>query len=182
MCFEFETWKIENTQQMTQHNTHAHVVKNQPTRKACVCDELTTQKGVHSFEYIEFIPNNNLEHLWRNPNPYFLSGIFVKNKNLPAQPTAANKNIIIYERLPVTHISFLRVHNSCGCTFSPEKVFIFYQITMSSALNLTVKVHPLVLFQVVDAYERRNADSKRVIGTLLGKLQCRRMQPCPGGS
>lgn len=37
-----------------------------------------------------------------------------------------------------------------------------------AALNLTVRVHPLVLFQVVDAYERRNVDSKRVIGTLLG--------------
>ncbi|XP_052742251.1 eukaryotic translation initiation factor 3 subunit F [Bicyclus anynana] len=36
------------------------------------------------------------------------------------------------------------------------------------ALNLTVKVHPVVLFQIVDAYERRNADSHRVIGTLLG--------------
>lgn len=39
-----------------------------------------------------------------------------------------------------------------------------------SALNLTVRVHPLVLFQVVDAFERRNAESKRVIGTLLGEL------------
>lgn len=38
-----------------------------------------------------------------------------------------------------------------------------------AALNLTVRVHPLVLFQVVDAYERRNVDSERVIGTLLGK-------------
>lgn len=38
-----------------------------------------------------------------------------------------------------------------------------------SGLNLTVKVHPVVLFQVVDAYERRNADSHRVIGTLLGE-------------
>lgn len=37
-----------------------------------------------------------------------------------------------------------------------------------AALNLTVRVHPLVLFQVVDAYERRNVDSERVIGTLLG--------------
>lgn len=35
-------------------------------------------------------------------------------------------------------------------------------------LNLTVRVHPVVLFQIVDAYERRNADSLRVIGTLLG--------------
>lgn len=38
------------------------------------------------------------------------------------------------------------------------------------ALNLSVKIHPVVLFQIVDAYERRNADSHRVIGTLLGKL------------
>ncbi|XP_057663013.1 eukaryotic translation initiation factor 3 subunit F-1 [Diorhabda carinulata] len=36
------------------------------------------------------------------------------------------------------------------------------------ALNVQVKVHPVVLFQIVDAYERRNADSHRVIGTLLG--------------
>lgn len=36
------------------------------------------------------------------------------------------------------------------------------------ALNLTVKVHPVVKFQIVDAYERRNADAHRVIGTLLG--------------
>lgn len=38
------------------------------------------------------------------------------------------------------------------------------------ALNLQVKVHPVVLFQIVDAYERRNADSHRVIGTLLGEF------------
>jgi len=37
------------------------------------------------------------------------------------------------------------------------------------ALNLTVKVHPVVLFQIVDAYERRNVDAHRVIGTLMGK-------------
>ncbi|XP_018327396.1 eukaryotic translation initiation factor 3 subunit F-1 [Agrilus planipennis] len=37
-------------------------------------------------------------------------------------------------------------------------------------LNLTVKLHPVVLFQIVDAYERRNADSQRVIGTLLGSV------------
>lgn len=37
------------------------------------------------------------------------------------------------------------------------------------ALDLVVKVHPVVLFQIVDAYERRNSDSHRVIGTLLGK-------------
>lgn len=39
------------------------------------------------------------------------------------------------------------------------------------AYNLSVKVHPVVLFQIVDAYERRNADAHRVIGTLLGKLK-----------
>ncbi|XP_044256111.1 eukaryotic translation initiation factor 3 subunit F-1 [Tribolium madens] len=38
------------------------------------------------------------------------------------------------------------------------------------ALNLQVKIHPVVLFQIVDAYERRNADSHRVIGTLLGNV------------
>lgn len=41
-----------------------------------------------------------------------------------------------------------------------------------AALNLTLRVHPLVLFQVVDAYERRNAEQQRVIGTLLGKYKC----------
>ncbi|XP_014242831.1 eukaryotic translation initiation factor 3 subunit F [Cimex lectularius] len=39
------------------------------------------------------------------------------------------------------------------------------------ALNLIVKVHPVVLFQIVDAYERRNADANRVIGTLLGTVE-----------
>lgn len=32
------------------------------------------------------------------------------------------------------------------------------------------RVHPLVLFNIVDAYERRKEDAKRVIGTLLGDL------------
>lgn len=36
------------------------------------------------------------------------------------------------------------------------------------ALSTVVKVHPVVLFQIVDAYERRNVDAHRVIGTLLG--------------
>ena len=39
------------------------------------------------------------------------------------------------------------------------------------SLSLVVKVHPVVLFQIVDAYERRNADSHRVIGTLLGNYK-----------
>lgn len=55
--------------------------------------------------------------------------------------------------------STLSLRNMSNPQFSYSKM---------SALNLTVRVHPLVLFQVVDAFERRNADSQRVIGTLLG--------------
>jgi len=40
-----------------------------------------------------------------------------------------------------------------------------------SSLNLVVKIHPVVLFQIVDAYERRNQDAPRVIGTLLGSVE-----------
>ena len=40
---------------------------------------------------------------------------------------------------------------------------------MSSAVNLRVKVHPSVLFQITDAYERRNVENHRVIGTLIGE-------------
>ena len=38
------------------------------------------------------------------------------------------------------------------------------------ALNITVKVHPVVLFQIIDSFERRNLDAQRVIGTLLGNI------------
>jgi len=38
------------------------------------------------------------------------------------------------------------------------------------ASSLVCKVHPVVLFSVIDAYERRNEDAKRVIGTLLGTV------------
>lgn len=34
--------------------------------------------------------------------------------------------------------------------------------------TLNVRVHPVVLFNIVDAYERRNESQDRVIGTLLG--------------
>ena len=37
------------------------------------------------------------------------------------------------------------------------------------AVNIRVKVHPVVLFQIADAYERRDMEKYRVIGTLLGK-------------
>lgn len=42
---------------------------------------------------------------------------------------------------------------------------------MSGPLNISVKVHPVVLFQIIDAYERRNVDAHRVIGTLLGEFE-----------
>lgn len=50
------------------------------------------------------------------------------------------------------------------------------------AFNVTVKVHPVVLFQIVDSYERRNQDSLRVIGTLLGRFQFYHIFPCPRDS
>lgn len=37
-----------------------------------------------------------------------------------------------------------------------------------SGANVTVKVHPVVLLQICDAYLRRNDKQDRVIGTLLG--------------
>ncbi|XP_013397394.1 eukaryotic translation initiation factor 3 subunit F [Lingula anatina] len=36
--------------------------------------------------------------------------------------------------------------------------------------SLVCRVHPVVLFSIVDSYERRNEDARRVIGTLLGTL------------
>ncbi len=33
-----------------------------------------------------------------------------------------------------------------------------------------VVIHPVVLFSIVDSFERRNEDAKRVIGTLLGTI------------
>ncbi|XP_031566735.1 eukaryotic translation initiation factor 3 subunit F-like [Actinia tenebrosa] len=39
---------------------------------------------------------------------------------------------------------------------------------MASGRAKKVLIHPVVLFSIVDAYERRNEEAKRVIGTLLG--------------
>lgn len=41
---------------------------------------------------------------------------------------------------------------------------------MSSAVNIRVKVRPVVLFQIADAYERRSVENHRVIGTLVGSV------------
>ena len=47
-------------------------------------------------------------------------------------------------------------------------------------VNMVVKVHPVVLFSIADSYERRNADSHRVIGTLVGSVdkQCIEVTNC----
>lgn len=38
------------------------------------------------------------------------------------------------------------------------------------AVNIRVRVRPVVLFQICDAYERRSMENHRVIGTLLGSI------------
>jgi len=43
-------------------------------------------------------------------------------------------------------------------------------IGLFSAMAFTVNVHPTVLFQIVNAYERRNLDRTAILGTLLGSV------------
>lgn len=38
------------------------------------------------------------------------------------------------------------------------------------SFNIRVRIHPVILFQIADAYERRNMENHRVIGTLLGSV------------
>ena len=40
----------------------------------------------------------------------------------------------------------------------------------AAVVNMTVKVRPVVLFQIADAHERRSTESHRVIGTLVGSV------------
>lgn len=49
-----------------------------------------------------------------------------------------------------------------------------------AAVNLKVKVHPVVLLQIADSYERRSQDNHRVIGTLVGSVdkQCVEVTNC----
>ncbi|GAB4859977.1 Eukaryotic translation initiation factor 3 subunit F [Ancistrocladus abbreviatus] len=44
------------------------------------------------------------------------------------------------------------------------------QFNSPSATTLTVKVHPLVIFNICDCYVRRPDQAERVIGTLLGSV------------
>merc|ERR1711979_72481 len=41
-------------------------------------------------------------------------------------------------------------------------------VVTKMASQVVCKVHPVVLFSIIDSFERRNEDAKRVIGTLLG--------------
>ncbi|KAG8229898.1 hypothetical protein J437_LFUL009762 [Ladona fulva] len=56
-------------------------------------------------------------------------------------------------------------------TESPFGRFLSFVSPSNMALNLVVKIHPVVLFQIVDAYERRTVEAHRVIGTLLGTAE-----------
>jgi len=47
---------------------------------------------------------------------------------------------------------------------------VVVNILFSMAVYSCCYVHPVVLVAVVDSYERRNEDARRVIGTLLGNL------------
>jgi len=51
---------------------------------------------------------------------------------------------------------------------------------MSAAVNLKVRVHPVVLLQIADSYERRSQENHRVIGTLVGSVdkQCVEVTNC----
>lgn len=56
------------------------------------------------------------------------------------------------------------------------KLFFYEMVTLllltlplKMAICVVAKVHPVVLFSIVDSYERRNEGAQRVIGTLLGK-------------
>ena len=53
-----------------------------------------------------------------------------------------------------------------------EKIFkhILVSEVRMAAVNLKVKVHPVVLLQIADSYERRSQDNHRVIGTLVGNV------------
>ncbi|CAN0216201.1 unnamed protein product [Lampetra fluviatilis] len=47
---------------------------------------------------------------------------------------------------------------------------LFLWAASMAVFGPVVRIHPVVLFSVVDSYERRNEDAKRVIGTLLGTV------------
>lgn len=108
---------------------------------------------------IIFFARKSFIMLWQ------ISNIDVSTENSASLVNASihartNKNLMRAQ--PVRQVEICH-SGECTTTFQS------YSFAKMSALNLSVKVHPIVLFQIVDAYERRNADSQRVIGTLLGK-------------
>ena len=58
--------------------------------------------------------------------------------------------------------------NCVKLKFKAKQADLFHS---KMAVNLVCRLHPVVLFTIVDSYERRNEDARRVIGTLLGELK-----------
>merc|ERR1711973_109921 len=67
-----------------------------------------------------------------------------------------------------------------GLSNLPDPDVNFTVCIAAMAVNVQVKVHPVVLFQIADAFERRSIDNHRVIGTLVGSVdkQCVEVTKC----
>ena len=51
-----------------------------------------------------------------------------------------------------------------------KKAHVIFKMAAPESRARKVFIHPVVLFSIVDGYERRSEDAKRVIGTLLGSV------------
>lgn len=49
-------------------------------------------------------------------------------------------------------------------------------MAVSSPLQLSIVIHPVVIFTICDSYERRNEDIDKIHGTLLGKVEKERIE------
>jgi len=86
----------------------------------------------------------------------------------------------------ITIFIFLSPHNRCvnthtvtyyfsNCTGCYSSFKSWWQLAATRVKNMAglysaCHVHPVVLIAIVDSYERRSEDARRVIGTLLGNL------------
>ena len=55
-------------------------------------------------------------------------------------------------------------------TYSRYSVVYSFKMAANTAHVKQVFVHPVALFAIVDSYERRSEEAKRVVGTLLGTV------------
>merc|ERR1712126_412741 len=71
------------------------------------------------------------------------------------------------------HIYFTCLKNLSVVSLGGVKQFNFKETVNIPKMSLVpnVVVHPTVLFSIVDAFERRPEDARRVIGTLLGSVE-----------